>query len=98
MVCQADGCGASLEGMRRDARFCCAPCRLRAHRRGRGMREYDPPLSPYWREYLRLFDRALRFRTPEAWEACHELAPAGSRTVDRKFPEMESLLSLLEEG
>lgn len=78
MVCAADHCSHSLEGRRPDCRFCSPKCQHRARRRRIGIAELDPPLSPYWREFLRRFDRALRQRTPEAWAAYREMAPVGS--------------------
>lgn len=60
------------------------------------MREYEPSLSPYWREYLRRFDRALRERTPGAWAACHEMAPQGERRQIPPDPAFARLLRSLE--
>ena len=97
VVCQWERCSRSLQGKRRDARYCSQRCQCRARRRRLGMRENDPPLSPYWREYLRRFDRALVERTPEAWAAFREGRPDPGRNRPRNGL-LARLMWSLEEG
>jgi len=99
-ICAAKRCEDSLEGKRRDALYCSQRCQHRARRRRLGMREVELPLSPYWREYLRRFDLALRERTPAAWLACHELVPSRERRYPNgfyRYTELARLLRSLEE-
>lgn len=59
----------------------------------------DPPLPEPIREYLRLFDRAIKERTPEAWAACREFAPGMRRPFSvckLQDVELAELLWLLE--
>lgn len=66
------------------------------HRTGRSQRYYDPPLSPYWREYLRRFDRACRERTSEAWAVVHAMAPVTKRVKRTRLKDEFDLLRCLE--
>lgn len=73
-------------------RYCDDICLSRSRR----LTEEEEPLSPYWVEYLRLFDIALFARTEEAWDACHALAPEPERIEPiHRTPMAEALRILL---
>jgi hypothetical protein len=72
LTCAREGCEERFWRKSSRQRFCSPECR-------------EPPgdddfeLSPYWKEYLRRFDRAIFERTDQAWAACSEMVAGRSQ-------------------
>lgn len=85
-------CGRPMGFVGVRKRYCSQRCATRAWR--------DTPLSveetPYWREYLRRFDVALRERTPENWRAFRELSPPSENRGRPYNSDLAALIRSLE--